>query len=216
LYGISGIQFGTSFAQLVASLIIFDGLSFDQKFLIAAGQQVATVQLITSGFLCATLLNVSHFILCVAQSALSLAYGIMTFMHDHKPLEKQCLTLHWPTAGGAKPSLHPDILAMVFAILWILVLGYVCYLIYHFHNLRKLLEIHSQIIKNPQLPFPEWLLLSSVCHWCIMAYFTVMIYTSAAHLKQNRSDHELKTFGQILALCTVGTSVWQLVWSKTS
>jgi len=167
LYGISGIQFGTSFAQLVASLILFDGLSFDQKFLIAAAQQVATVQLITSGFLCATLLKVSHLILCVAQSGLSLAYGIMTFMHDHKPLEKQCLTSHWPTAGGAKPPLHPDILAMVFAILWILGLAY---LIFNVKNFRELLDIHSTIIEStPQLPFPGWLLLSTVCHWCVMA-----------------------------------------------
>jgi len=41
----------------------------------------------------------------------------------------------------------------------------------------------------------------------------VRVYAAAGHLKRNRSDQELKNFGQILALSTVGVAMWDLFQS---
>ncbi|KAF8253281.1 hypothetical protein K440DRAFT_679189 [Wilcoxina mikolae CBS 423.85] len=231
LYTVAGIHFATCFANLLAGLVIFETLSFDQRFLIAASQQLATLQLIASGLLFAKSLTLPYIILCAAQAGLSVAFTIMDIKHDHKPFEKQCLTSHWPTLFPGKPTLRPDIQIMFSAILWLLALVY--FIVQYWRGSIKLSKTSSQSWDIHQKPLEDlalsrWLapknnnlkscllmlLLVAVTFgvWIVMVYFTVMIYAAATHLKIDKSDQELRSFGQILALCTVGASVWQLAW----
>jgi len=50
----------------------------------------------------------------------------------------------------------------------------------------------------------------TIAGWVILAVFTTNIYAAAANLKENSSDSELKNFGQILALSTIGVLLWEL------
>ena len=212
LYRICGVLYATFFAQLVGSLIIFDDLTFDQRFLIAATQVIATVQIISSGIIFAETLNSAHIVLCIVESALSFAYGAMAMRHDNRPLEKQCLASYWPSALSTS-TLRPDILAMIGACFWVIGLACTCLKVglygpsgFHKHSKKEYPKTYKD------LGAPKVLVIGTAICWIVMVYFTITTYTSAAHLKRDASDQELWTFGQILALCTIGTSVWQLVW----
>jgi len=215
LYKVCGVLYGTFFAQLIASLVIFDSLSFDQRFLIAATQVIATVQITTSGFFFKTytLLRRAHTTLCLIQSALSFAFGIMAMRPDKDPLEKECLVSYWPS-GLSSLALRPDILAMLGACWWAIMLVYMCAKSWP----AKAPKTATLGVRAPKVPKGKWnqvapitLASSIACCWVVMVYFTVTTYVTAGHLKRSSADQELRSFGQILALCTIGGSLWQQI-----
>ncbi|KAF8244393.1 hypothetical protein K440DRAFT_609689 [Wilcoxina mikolae CBS 423.85] len=229
LYKVCGVLYGTFFAQLIASLVIFDSLSFDQRFLIAATQVIATVQITTSGFFFETytLLRSAHTTLCLIQSGLSFAYGFMAMRPDKQPLEKQCLVSYWPSRLSSS-ALRPDILAMLGACWWAIVLVYMCVKGWpHWKTQFKAFinpskdgtseasKTAAQGVRASEATLkgrvaPIVLACSTACCWVVMVYFTITTYLTAGHLKKSSADQELRSFGQILALCTIGGSVWQL------
>jgi hypothetical protein len=74
---------------------------------------------------------------------------------------------------------------------------WLCTMICYYNLFDRLWDIYTPIFdKDLQLSIPVWVPVLSIsfCHWCVMAYFIVMIYTSAASLNKNRADHKLKSF----------------------
>ncbi|KAF8542156.1 hypothetical protein BDD12DRAFT_877067 [Trichophaea hybrida] len=230
LYKVCGVLYGTFFAQLIASLVIFDSLSFDQRFLIAATQVIATVQITTSGFFFKTyeLLHNAHTTLCLIQSGLSFAYGIMAMRPDKNPLEKQCLVSYWPSELSSS-ALRPDILAMLGACWWAIVWAYMC--VQGWQRWKEQFKTFINTLTNrttrpskaaahsdgtsdgisENRVAPIVLAYCTACCWIVMVYFTITTYLTAGHLKKSSADQELRSFGQILALCTIGGSLWQLI-----
>lgn len=48
----------------------------------------------------------------------------------------------------------------------------------------------------------------TIIAWAVFLTDTINIYVAASHLKRHAADQKIRSFGQILALNTVGTSVW--------
>jgi hypothetical protein len=210
---------------MIATLIVFNDLTVDQLLLVSYVQACTTFQIIGCSTLTFKHLRKLHFLVYTALAAIEIVAGTQarTYIHTRRALELQCLSIY--LGRGLNTGSGPDTMFFISGAYYVLTITLCVYLM----RLMHLSKDNSQAARGGQLQRSKtflwktgtmyWRLIQviytvlSVMGWIVLVVLLIRIYVAAAHLKKSRSDRELRSFGQILALATVPVAVWDLCQS---
>ncbi|KAF8535691.1 hypothetical protein BDD12DRAFT_912619 [Trichophaea hybrida] len=213
----------TSIAQMVATLVVIDTLTTDQLYLISNAQLMITIQIVGCTTIVIKYLTSIHIFLYTTLSAMLFAAGVKVKMSESQMLQGQCLQAYWPVSNANRAAFRPDLHFCITAAYWPAAASWHWLLGLYDKRINTQEQCHdpeNHRTRNPKFVL-RWFhrvvayirscyISFTVAGWVTFVIVTIMIYTASSHMKRNASDRELRSFGQILALSTIGTSVWEI------
>ncbi|KAF8542572.1 hypothetical protein BDD12DRAFT_824416 [Trichophaea hybrida] len=207
LLKITNVETVICIAQMIATLVLVKDLTVDQMLVIADVQFVALVQVAGCAYIFYKYLRPINFILYGTLAIMLLIAGSRAKIdseHPERELQRRCLTAYLTAFSRIFMWFRPDISYFLTGFLWPVVIG-VCWQLKYPEYSISVFEKLSRL--TPKMLSSGFLILTIIA-WVVFLIDTINIYVAASHVKSHAADQEMKSFGQILALATVGTSIW--------